>query len=142
MGNLSTPPVDKARRPGRLAAFLAFAVVLLSFLIYGLQVAAHVLTVPWYVPIAGTAALLLMVRSLLLARTRWRVVGTVVLALLAGGEWYGLVWRSRLEPYDGPVKVGEPFPAFTTERADGTPFTQDDLKGGQNTAMVFFRGRG
>ena len=63
----------------------------------------------------------------------------VVLAL-AGFQWTFL-FLVRLPEYTGPVAVGQPFPAFTTQRADGTSFTQRDLAGEQNNVLVFFRGR-
>jgi peroxiredoxin len=47
-----------------------------------------------------------------------------------------------LPPYTGPVKAGQPFPEFATTLADGSSFTQNDLKGEQNTALFFFNGRG
>ena len=60
--------------------------------------------------------------------------------LLAGAEWAFLL-EMRLPAYTGPVAAGQPFPEFTTQRADGTPFTQHDLEGDQKNVMVFFRGR-
>ena len=59
---------------------------------------------------------------------------------LAGAEGAFLA-ALRLPAYTGPVAAGRPFPAFATIRADGTPFTQSDLEGDQDTVMVFFRGR-
>ena len=48
---------------------------------------------------------------------------------------------TRLPAYAGPLEIGQPYPAFQTQRADGTPFTQADLRGDKGTVLVFFRGR-
>jgi len=47
----------------------------------------------------------------------------------------------KLPAYSGPLAVGQPFPAFTSSLADGTPFDQSKLASEQTTALVFFRGR-
>jgi hypothetical protein len=60
--------------------------------------------------------------------------------LLAGAEW-AMMFAMRLPSYTGPIAAGRAFPAFATMRSDGTPFTHDNLKGDQNTVLVFFRGR-
>jgi len=36
------------------------------------------------------------------------------------------------------IAAGTPVPDFVLKRADGTPFTQDDLKGGGTTVLVFY----
>jgi peroxiredoxin (alkyl hydroperoxide reductase subunit C) len=38
---------------------------------------------------------------------------------------------------DGVIAPGTPVPGFTLRREDGSPFTQDDLKG-QTTVLVFY----
>ena len=107
---------------------------------YVIQLKAQRLTVPWYMPIAATVGLVFVIASLWQARTVWRVLALLLVALLAGGGW-AFLWLMRLPAYTGPVAAGQPFPAFTTARADGTSFTQDDLKGSQTSVLVFFRGR-
>jgi hypothetical protein len=84
--------------------------------------------------------------SLWQARTVWRVLGLVLVVLVAGAGWTFLLsptefGGTRLPAYAGPVAVGQPFPAFATTRADGSPFTQGDLEGHRNNVLVFFRGR-
>jgi len=73
-------------------------------------------------------------------RTVWRIVLLIMLLLFAGAEWTFL-FAMKLPAYDGPVAEGKAFPKFTTERADGTPFTERDLQDGRNHVLVFFRGR-
>jgi hypothetical protein len=107
---------------------------------YVLQFKAQRLTFPWYLPIAATVGLVFVLASLWQARTVWRVLALLLVTLLAGGAC-ALLLLMRLPPYTGPVAAGQSFPAFTTVRADGTAFTQDDLKGSQTNVLVFFRGR-
>jgi hypothetical protein len=100
---------------------------------------AH-LSVPWYLPVAGTAGVILLGLSLLLGRKVWRIVGLIAFGLLAAGEWHFVLAGTRLAPYTGPVRVGKPFPAFATLRADGRRFTRKDFRGEKDTALVFYRG--
>jgi hypothetical protein len=98
------------------------------------------LTTPWYLPIITTVGAVLCLAALWQQRSVWRVLALIVVVLLAGAEWTFLL-AFRLPAYSGPAIVGQPFPSFATAKADGTPFTHDDLKGEQNTVLVFFRGR-
>lgn len=128
------------QRPGRGGILLGFALAVLGVATYVVQFNLHRFSVPWYLPITGTLASLLLFGSLLRRRSLWRVLAFVLVLALAAGEW-GFILMTRLPAYTGPVAVGKPFPAFSTLRADGTPFTERDLGGDQNTVFVFFRGR-
>jgi len=129
------------RRPGRLLLGLGLVVAVAAVVAYALQVVkAHRLTTPWYLVYATTAAVVLVAVSLWQARSVWRVLALLLVAVVAGGAWM-LVVGTRLPSYTGPVAVGRPFPAFQSFRADGTPFTDRDLKGDKDSVMVFFRGR-
>jgi hypothetical protein len=107
---------------------------------YAIQLSVRRLMLPWYMPAAALLGVALVVASLWKRRTVWRALALVVVVLLAGFEVMALV-AMRLPPYAGPIAVGRSFPAFEARRADGTPFTQDDLIGDQHHAIVFFRGR-
>jgi hypothetical protein len=75
------------------------------------------------------------------ARSAWRIAALGLLLLVAGAE-SALLLGTRLPAYTGTsVAAGEPFPEFTTAKADGSPFTRRDLVGDRDTVMVFFRGR-
>jgi hypothetical protein len=111
----------------------------LGILAYVLQVQSHRLFAPWYLPASCTLAALLLFLALLQRFSVFRVLLLVPVLLLAAGTWYMLL--GSLPPYAGPVAVGQPFPAFTTLRADGTQLTQSDLHGDQHSLLVFFRGR-
>jgi hypothetical protein len=107
---------------------------------YAVQLALHHLTMPWYLPAAATLGVILLAVSLAQRRTVWRVLALLPVLLVAVAAW-ALPLKARVPPYTGPVAVGEPFPAFTTTRADGTPFTRRDLEGDQHSVLVSFRGR-
>lgn len=129
-----------ARHPGRalllLGVFLAVAGPVLMIL---LMFAAKILVAPWYAPLLGTLGVALIILALMRSRSIWRWTAVVVFTLLVAFQWWALL-AMRTPAYTGPVKDGQPFPAFATTLADGSAFTQDDLKEGQNTVMVFFRG--
>ena len=129
-----------SRHPGRylllLGVFLAVGGYALNFL---LTFAAKILVTPWYAPLLGTLGLALIILALMRSRSIWRWTVVVIFTLLVGFQWFALL-AMRLPDYTGPVKDGQPFPAFATTLADGSAFTQADLQGDQNTVMVFFRG--
>lgn len=127
-------------RPGRWLLALGLGVAVAAVAAYVVQIKAHRLTAPWYLPAATTIGLGLVVLSIWQARSVWRWLALVLVLLVAGAAWAFLL-GTRLPPYTGPVAVGKPFPTFQTLRADGTPFTERDLQGDKNSVMVFFRGR-
>jgi hypothetical protein len=95
---------------------------------------------PWYMPILASLGVVLVAASLWERRTIWRVLALLAVVLLAGAEWAFMV-AMRQPPYTGPVATGQPFPAFETSRADGTPFSNLDLTGEESKVIVFLRGR-
>jgi hypothetical protein len=125
---------------GRMLLLLGLALPFLGILAYAVQIWAKRLSSPWYVPVAATLGVVCIAAALWQRRTVWRVIALVLVGLLAGAQWM-LLATSRLPEYTGPVAAGQPFPEFTTARADGTPFTHRDLKGGRASVLVFFRGR-
>src|SRR5262245_36603577 len=129
-----------ARHPGRplllLGVFLAVAGPALMML---LTFAAKILIAPWYAPLLGTLGVALIILALMRSRSIWRWTAVVIFTLFVGFQWYALL-AMRTPAYTGPVRDGEPFPAFATTLANGSAFTQGDLKGDQSTVMVFFRG--
>jgi hypothetical protein len=104
-----------------------------------LMFGAKILITNWYGPLLGTLGLALIILALIRSRSIWRWTAAVLVTLLAGFQWWAM-FAMALPAYTGPVKDGQNFPAFATRLADGSAFTQDDLKGDQNTVMVFFRG--
>src|SRR5262249_15809876 len=99
------------------------------------------LTVPWYLPLLSTLGVLLLLLSLRRRRTVWRFLALVLFGLLTAGEWVFLGALMNLPAYAGAAVAGQPFPTFSTPLADGSPFTEAQLKGDKNTVLVFFRGR-
>jgi hypothetical protein len=138
---MAIPSADAPRRSsGRFLLALGLCLTALGVIGYAGQLAAQRLTTPWYMPAAATLGVVCLVASVWRRRTVWRVLALLLVALLAGAEWAFLL-AMRLPPYTGPVVAGRPFPAFTTARADGKPFTLRDLEGGPDSVLVFFRGR-
>ncbi len=137
MNDLAKTPV---RRPGRslllFGVFLALAGPVVMFV---LMFGAKILIAPWYAPLLGTLGVVLMIAALMRSRSIWRWTAVAIFTLFVAFQWLGLL-ALRTPAYTGPVKDGQPFPAFATTLADGSAFTQADLRGDQNTVMVFFRG--
>jgi hypothetical protein len=116
------------------------SLAVLGVVAYAIQLYFLRLILPWYMPAAALLGVALVAASLRKRRTVWRWLALGVVVLLAGLELLAL-YAVRLPPYTGPVAVGYPFSVFEVRRADGTPFTQNDLIGEQHQALVFFRGR-
>src|SRR5262249_30565414 len=94
---------------------------------------------PWYAAAMGTLGLALIVLALIRRWTVVRLIGIALCGLIVAFEWGFLLSFSRSPEYTGPP-AGQAAPSFSALRADGTPFTERDLRG-QGTALVFFRGR-
>ena len=135
----ASPPVARSR--GRLWLWLGVGLCLLSLVFYFVQAFQfkHLMT-PWYLPIMFTLGLLLALVSVRQRPTWTRIIALLVLGLLCAGEWYFILWMSRLPEYNGPVQVDKKIPAFTTTLADGSSFTEKDLQKGTPTVLVFYRG--
>src|SRR5262245_12342318 len=139
-GMTRSPIATPDRSRGRLPLLLGLGFAVLGVVAYVVQISLERLTFPWYMPALALLGVVLVVTSLWQRRTLGRVLALVAVVLLAGAELAAL-YAMRLPPYVGPIAVGRPFPAFETKRADGTPFTQDDLTGDRHHVLVFFRGR-
>jgi hypothetical protein len=139
---MTTSSLAATRRyPGRLYLALGLVVPFLGVIAFFVQVfSMERLTMPWYMPIAAVLGVLLVLASLSLARSVWRVLALVLVVLIAGAEGWFLL-EMRLPKYEGPVAEGQPFPEFKTLRADGTDFTQANLEGDKHNVLVTFRGR-
>jgi hypothetical protein len=129
------------RYPGRLWLLLGIGLVVLGPVLYAIQFRAKLLSVPWYMPALATAGVALFLLALLRRPTVWRGAVLLLGGLVAGAEWYFLVSLTKVPAYTGPASAGARLPAFSTTLADGSTLNQDSLRGEQNTALVFFRGR-
>src|SRR4051794_28479422 len=136
----SSPTAMPDRSRGRLPLLSGLGLAVLGVVAYTVQLSLRRLTLPWYMPALALVGVALVLMSLWERRTVWRGLALLAIVLLAGAELAALN-AMRLPPYAGPIAVGRPFPAFEAKRADGTPFTRDDLIGDQHHALVFFRGR-
>jgi hypothetical protein len=121
---------------------LGIGAVLLGPILYGAQLWAKFLKMPWYVPALAAAGVALLLLAVLRRPTVWRVAALVLFGLVAGAEGYFFLALSKLPAYTGPVSAGTSLPKFhATLAADGSDFGRDSLRGEQDTALVFFRGR-
>ena len=136
----TSSPAAPRHYPGRIFLLLGLPLPFLGIIAYVVQVNLHRLATPWYMPAIATFGLVLVIVALCRARSVWRILALLLVLLLAGAQW-AFLFTVRLPVYAGPVAMEKPFPAFATTRADGTPFTERDLQGGQNNVLVFFRGR-
>jgi hypothetical protein len=143
MKDMSTEPaLTNARRSSRLFLWLGILITMLGPALYAAQlIQARRLMTPWYLPVSGTIGLVLVAWSIIQARTIIRFVVLIVIGLFALGQWYFITAGSRLPEYVGSLAAGQPIPHFSSKRADGSVFTERDLGGSQNNAIVFFRGR-
>ena len=125
---------------GRRRLWLGLAIAVGGIAAYVAQVSMAHLKMPWYLPITGTLAFLLVAWAMWQRRGIGRGIAVVLMLLLAGAEW-GFITMVGTPAYAGPVASGKPFPAFAALKADGSPFGQRDLEGDLDSIMVFFRGR-
>ena len=135
----TSPATERSRgRPyfwaGIVACLLGVALVFVQF---GLK---H-LFVPWYSPMLATIGGGLLLLSVARRRSIPRVIALVLVAVLAGFEWYFLVSFVKLPDYEGPARTGQKLPPFSTTLASGSTFTDADLRDGSRRVLVFFRGR-
>jgi hypothetical protein len=130
----------KTRRHGRRLVLFGVLFAVAGVSIYAAQVALHRLFTPWYLPCLAALSVVFVAAALFQTRTGWRWLALAFVVVLATGQ-FAFVFATRLPAYTGPVAVGKPFPSFSTQVADGTPFTQRDLQSDQPTVLVFFRGR-
>lgn len=137
---VTTSPLEPRRASGRFFLLSGIALAVLGVVGYAVQIKAQRLATPWYLPLAATIGLFLVAVSLILRRGLWRFVALVLMVLFAAATWAFLL-LTRLPAYTGPAVAEKAFPAFETRQANGETFTQDDLKGEQTSAIVFFRGR-
>lgn len=137
-----TPPemAQAPNVPGRRLAVMGVLCAVLGVAAYAACLAARRLVMPWFLPASALLGAVMIAISLRRKRTLGRTIALGAVLLLAGVESMFL-FATRLPSYTGQVAAGLPFPAFKTTRADGTAFTDRDLRGRQTTALVFFRGR-
>jgi hypothetical protein len=141
MATLLTTTPAKERSRGRAYFWAGLGACLLGLALTAVQFSLKHLAVPWYSPVLATVGAFLLLVSLARRRSISRVIALVLVAALAGYQWYALVWLMKLPDYQGPARAGQQLPAFSAALADGRPFTEADLRDGSRRVMVFFRGR-
>lgn len=138
---MSSTPLPPSPRPGgRGLLWLGVLAAIAGPILYGAQLDSGRFWVPWYAVALAFLGAGLVFLSLKRRPSIVRGLALLFCLVLAGFEIWFLLSFSRQPPYEGPVAVGQPFPEFVAQRPDGTPFTQADLVGDQNTVLVFYRG--
>src|SRR6516165_8753925 len=99
---MSTPSSTPApRAPGRRLVALGLGITVLGIIAYSVQIAVHRLFTPWYVPAAATLGVVLLLIALWQKRNVWRVLGLLLVVVIAGLAWVFVL--ARLPAYTGPV---------------------------------------
>ncbi len=118
-------------------AILAVAVVLAFFAqVFWLKA----LITPWYLPVGGTIAAVLVLGAAVSRPRWWRIGGALFFVALAGLEWCFLLLLTVLPKYTGPINEGSPIPAFHATLADGKEIDESYFKEPGTTVLVFFQG--
>jgi hypothetical protein len=136
----TSPPAAPPKVRGRPLLWLGLLAAFAGVPLYVLQIRAGNLMTPWYAPALATLGLVLVLVSRFRHRTVLRGLAFMLVTFIACFEWYFLLEMARLPSDTGRVFVKQELPEFTAYRADGSPFTQADLKGDKETVLVFFRG--
>lgn len=137
---ITTPEVTAKAKPWplfRWGVLLFFTGILL----YIGQIYLKQLFTPWYLPILATAGLFLMFVAVSRRPGRLAILGLVVFTLLTGAQWFFIGFMSKLPEYRGPAQAGAKLPGFSATLADGSQITDQYLRQGAPTVLVFFRGR-
>src|SRR5205809_5775134 len=98
----STAVQDRSKGLGYFWA--GIAICLLGIALAVVQYSLKMLIAPWYVPVLATLGALLLLRSMALRRSATRLIGLVLVAALAGFEWYFVVSLAKLPEYQGPAR--------------------------------------
>ena len=118
---IAAPTVRGRRFSPRLLFYVGTILSLLLIPLFFAQVFwAGTMITPWYVPIGGTVAALMVLYSLVRQFTWWRLPVALVCVAIVCLEWQFLFAGSVLPAYKGPVGAGSPLPAFHANLADGT----------------------
>jgi hypothetical protein len=142
MSRVETARSETVFRPRRRPLFLAGVLLfLLGPPIYVVQFQGKLLFAPWYVPIMASIGVVLMVVSVWRRRGVARTIGMALFVVICVLEWFLLAAGTATPLYSGPAEPGRTVSAFTSNLADGTPFTEKELKQGSPTVLLFFRGR-
>lgn len=139
--DLPTTSVSNERRRGRAYFWAGIVACLLGLALVAVQFGLKYLFTPWYSPLLATLGAVFLLFSVFRRRSITRVVALILVAALAGYQWYVLASMMKLPDYAGPAQPGKQLPPFRATFADGRPFTEADLAEGQRRVMTFFRGR-
>lgn len=137
---ISPPGAETTTSSRRGLLWLAWLLAFAGPLSFFAMVQMHRLMTPWYVPALAGAAILFGLLAFVRRPSIVRFLVVGVLCAFAGFQLF-MFWKMMLPPYQGPLVVGQPIPAFTTSLANGDSLDQAKLAGDKTSVIVFFRGR-
>ncbi|MEE9391710.1 MAG: hypothetical protein V3W41_04305 [Planctomycetota bacterium] len=106
---------------------------------YSWRVSQHDLSTPSYLGWLAFGPPILALASMARRFSMWKFFGFGA-ALIPIAVCIMLLFGMNLPEYDGPVKVGETLPKFSSLDADGKPFGLAQLATNETTLLVLFRG--
>jgi peroxiredoxin len=131
-----------AVKPSSGLFWLGLGLAIGSLAAFFIQVfAVNALVTPWYLPIGGTVAAVLVMLATARRRRWWSLSVAALCVALAGFEWFFLLSLTVLPSYTGPVIEGGDVPAFHAALADGTEIDESYFASRPMTAVIFFQGR-
>lgn len=119
----------------------AAILVIAGPLAYIVQLQLRALYMPWYIPVFGALGALSLIKAFRRNGGKLRLFASLVGVGVAVFELIALVVLSKIPTYSGPAQPGQVFPAFEAELADGSRFGDADLRRGDPSLVLFFRGR-
>lgn len=141
MSSIASTPSANQRSRGRSYFWAGIVVCVLGAGAAVAQFALKYLGMPWYSPVLATLGAILLVVAVARRRTVPRLIALVLVTAFAGLQWYFVVSFLKPPVYEGPVQVGKQMPPFRVAIADGSPFTEANLRDGSRHVLAFFRGR-
>jgi hypothetical protein len=133
--------METTSKPRGWPLFLVgFLILIAGPVIYFVQFSQGQLITPWYLPILGTAGVLVMMLAYLRCHRVWCGILTLLFLAFCGLEWFFLLQVSLIPAYTGPAQPGATLPTFSATLADGKAFSNGDLESGKPSILLFFRG--
>lgn len=135
----SAPAGSKPGAPARRLFLAGLAISLFGPLLHAVQFYLFPALVPWYLaPLATLGAALVLV-ALFRRYSLWGLAGMLLTAAILAGTWGYLLHGIPTTALSGTVRAGAPVPSFNAQRADGRPFTRDDLVAVGKSVLVAYR---
>jgi hypothetical protein len=141
MANVIQVAPPKTRSRGRGFFWLGIGLCLLGPILTMILMQMGQLGLPpWYALALSTVGVGLLLVAVIRRAGIARIIFLGLFGLFCAFQWFLVVFMSKLPAYEGPARVGDKLPTFTTTLADGSSFTEKNLESGQPSVLVFYRG--